>query len=666
MQSLLIAMLVSAAALLASTFSFTTLAGTGGTISTSADGTGTDAQFDAPRGIAVDRAGTLYVADTRNNIVRKISTAGVVTTLAGTGGTEGGTNGTGAQARFNEPFGVAVDDAGNVYVADASNNAIRKITAAGVVTTLAGGSGAGTADGTGTAAQLDEPRGICIDSTGTLYVADYDNHTIRKITSAGVVTTLAGRADVPGNADGVGTAATFRGPMGIAVDSAGIVYVADSGNRSIRRITTSGTVSTLSVSGATLGEVRGITVSTSGAILVADYGSHTIRSISSSGAVTTVAGAADAPGTADGSSTAARFHYPSALAILSDGSLVVADTDNDTIRGIRDGVVRTIAGAAGRVLTADGEGATARFDEPYATAVDSTGVVYVADRVAHVIRRIGTDGVVTTFAGLPGAFGIDDGTGDAARFYAPTGIAVDSSGNIFVADSMNSTIRKITPGRVVTTFAGSGRTRGSADGPGATARFSLPFGVAVDGNGNVYVTDSQANTIRKITSAGVVSTLAGQSGATGTTDGTGTGARFTVPYGIAVDSTGTLSVVDHGNHTIRRVTSAGVVTTLAGSGGSAGSADGSGATARFNYPSGVAVDRDGTIYVADTDNQTIRAITASGEVTTIGGAANRAGTTDGVGTTARFFNPKGIATSLDGKLYVADLGSRSVRLGTPQ
>ena len=274
----------------ASTFTFSTLAGTPGTVVNSADGVGAAAQFDAPRGVAVDSAGSVYLADASNNTIRKVTPAGVVTTLAGRAGSASFADGSGTVARFNEPFGVAVDDSGNVYVADSSNNAIRKVTSGGIVTTVAGGNGPGSTDGTGTAAKLDEPRGVAVDSSGTIYVADYDNHLIRKITAAGVVTTLAGSADVEGSADGAGSAARFRGPMGIAVDSSGVVYVADTGNRSIRRISTSGAVTTLSLSGGGLSQPRGIAVDGAGVLYVADYASHTILTISIAGAVTTLAG----------------------------------------------------------------------------------------------------------------------------------------------------------------------------------------------------------------------------------------------------------------------------------------------------------------------------------------------------------------------------------------
>ena len=645
-------------------FTFSTLAGSPGTLVNSRDGTGAAAQFDAPYGVAVDRAGNVYVADTLNNTVRKISPSGEVVTLAGSPGQQGPTNGTGAAARFNEPFGVAVDEAGSVYVADASNNAIRKVTSAGVVTTVAGGGAAGSTDGTGTAARLDEPRGVAIDVNGTLYVADYDNHLIRKITSAGVVTTLAGQADASGSADGVGTTASFRGPNGIAVDSAGVVYVADTGNRSIRRITAGGVVTTLTPSQG-LNAPRGVAVDGTGRVLVADYGTHTIRTVAADGSVATLAGTVGTPGTTDGSATSARFHFPAGLAVSSDGTVYVADTDNDTIRAIASGGnVTTIAGQAGRTSSVDGAGAGARFEDPFSAAVDADGVVYVADSAAHVIRRITPGGAVTTYAGSPGSYGSADGTGAAARFYSPFGVAVDSAGNVYVADSFNHTVRKIAAAGIVTTLAGTARSGGRIDGTGAAARFDQPFGIAVDANGTVYVSDATANTIRKISPAGVVSTFAGLAGTPGSADGTGTSARFTVPHAVAVDTTGTVFVVDHGNHTIRKVTADGVVTTLAGTAGSAGSTDGSGAAARFRYPSGVAVDRSGNVFVADTDNHVIRQITPSGEVTTVGGAGSP-GSTDGVGTAARFFNPKGIAADAAGRIYVADRSNHTVRVGVP-
>ena len=484
--------------LAAVTFTFSTLAGTPGTVVNSQDGTGTAAQFDAPRGVAVDRAGTIYVADTTNNTIRKIALTGEVVTFAGTPGQEGPANGTGAAARFNEPFGVAVDDGGTVYVADASNNAIRKITSSGVVSTLAGGGAAGSSDGTGSTARLDEPRGIAVDATGTIYVADYDNHLIRKISPAGVVTTLAGRADAPGNADGVGTAAAFRGPMGIAVDAAGVVYVADTGNRSVRRITTDGLVTTITLPGSALSEPRGIAVDAAGVITVADYGSHSIRSITTSGAVSTLAGTTGTPGMTDATGAAARFHFPSGLAVASTGVIYVADTDNDTVRSIAPGaVVTTIAGQAGRTSSVDGPGAVARFEDPFSAAVDADGVVFVADSAAHVIRRITPDGMVTTYAGSPGSYGSADGSGSAARFYSPFGVAVDAAGMVYVADSFNGTVRKIAAGGVVTTLAGTARARGRTDGTGAAARFDQPFGIAVAADGSVYVSDATANTIRK-------------------------------------------------------------------------------------------------------------------------------------------------------------------------
>jgi sugar lactone lactonase YvrE len=242
-----------------------------------------------------------------------------------------------------------------------------------------------------------------------------------------------------------------------------------------------------------------------------------------------------------------------------------------------------------------------------------------------------------------------DGTGGAARFNFPTGMAVDSAGNVYVADQRNETIRKITPTGVVTTLAGTAGMVGSADGTGAAARFHNPFGVAVDGVGNVYVADNGNSTIRKVTAAGIVTTVAGTAGMVGKADGIGAAARFYDPTGVAVDSAGNVYVVDQANDTIRKISVAGVVTTLTGSG--VGSADGAGAAARFNVPTGVAVDSAGNVYVADTNNATIRKITPTGTTTTIAGTARVAGIL--LGAEPRFALPQHLAVIGD-SIVVSD------------
>ncbi|HZQ46792.1 MAG TPA: protein kinase, partial [Verrucomicrobiae bacterium] len=279
----------------------------------------------------------------------------------------------------------------------------------------------------------------------------------------------------------------------------------------------------------------------------------------------------------------------------------------------------TLAGQAATKGSVDGVGTNAQFNVPSAVALDGLGNVYVADTANNTIRRITPDGTVSTLAGLAGSSGNTDGSSSSARFLAPFGIAADNAGNVYVADTANNTIRKITPTGVVSTLAGLAKYPGNADGTGDNARFRNPWSIAVDSAGNLYVADSSNDTIRKITPGGATGTLAGLAGSHGSTDGIGSNARFWNPEGVAVDSAGNVYVADTGNNMIRKITSNGMVTTLAGLAGSPGSADGTGSIARFSSPQGLAVDSAGNVYVADTDNSTIRKITPAGLVSTVAG-----------------------------------------------
>ncbi len=571
-------------------------------------GTGSDARFNNPTAIAVDGSGTLYVTDAANCRIKKVTAAGVVTDLAGGEMGCGNADGAGDVAKFSNPSRIAIDNVGTLYVTDTFNHTIRKITTAGVVSTLAGLAGnVGSTDGTGSAARFFAPRGIAVDAAGTVYVADSNNATIRQITAGGVVTTLAGLAGSTGSVDGTGTAARFNQPLGLAVDGAGVVYVADSGNNAIRKIT-------------------------------------------AGGVVTTLAGLAGNFGSTDGTGSAARFNAPAGLAVDGAGTLYVADRNNNTIRQVvtATGVVTTLAGLAGAIGGADGTGTNARFGNPEEVALNAGGTVYVADAINDTIRKIAPGGVVTTLAGFVGSFGSADGTGAGARFGLPFGVALDASRNAYVADRSNNTIRKITPAGVVTTFAGVAGSPGSVDGTGSAARFSLPRAVAVDSAGMVYVADG-SNTIRTITPGGAVTTLAGLAGSPGAVDGTGSAARFNAPSGIAVDSTGTLYVADNASHTIRKIAPGGIVTTLAGLAGSFGSTDGTGSAARFNRPQGVAVDSARERVCRRHEQRHDPQDHAAGVVTTLAGLAGSFGSTNGTGSAARFSGPKGLRWTARGR-----------------
>jgi sugar lactone lactonase YvrE/predicted esterase len=352
-------------------------------------------------------------------------------------------------------------------------------------------------------------------------------------------------------------------------------------------------------------------------------------------------------------------------------SAATAAMAGDQFRCVVTNVAGSVASAAA-ILTVSAP-ATLVLQYPAGIAADAAGNLYVADAASNTIRKITIAGAVSTLAGSAGVAGSQDGTGSAglqsAQFNQPGGVAIDGSGNVYVADTGNATIRKITPAGAVSTLAGSPTSRGSQDGAGGNATFNQPGGIAVDGAGNLYVADSFNATIRKITSTGVVTTLAGSPTMRGDADGTGAAARFNFPSGVAVDATGNVYVADTYNDIIRKIAPDGTVTTLAGSAGISGDNDGTSANALFNQPYGVAVDGSGNVYVADTANATIRKIAPDGAVTTFAGVAGVAGLGNGTGSASQqdalFNQPHGLVFDSAGNIYVADTGNGAIRRIAP-
>ncbi|HND61800.1 MAG TPA: heme-binding protein [Opitutaceae bacterium] len=345
---------------------------------------------------------------------------------------------------------------------------------------------------------------------------------------------------------------------------------------------------------------------------------------------TSDSGVSDSPNANGGSSLALPF--PVAVAADGSGNLYVADAATDTIRRVTSaGVISTLAGSSGQSGPTDGTGGAARFNDPSGVCAASDGTLGVADTGNAIVRRVSAAGSVSTLAGSATVRGSADGTGAAASFSSPIGVAQDAAGTYYVADAMNHTIRRVTTAGAVTTYAGFAGAAGNADGTAATARFNHPSGLALDAAGNVYVADSYNNTLRRISTAGVVTTLAGLPGVAGTTDGTGTQALFNNPTGLAIDGAGNIYVADTGNSTIRRVTPAGVVSTVAGLPGIAGLRNGSGLEAWFSQPKALALDAGGNLYVADTGNAAIRKITPAGVVSTL--TLTEASSNSGSGTT---------------------------------
>ena len=611
------------------------------------DGIGAAARFDTPKDVAYDGAGNLYVVDAFNYTIRKIDLAtAAVTTFAGSPGQRGSVDGIGSAARFRDPNLLVADGKGHLYVGE--YNVIRKIDlATATVSTIAGTPGMdGSADGVGSAAGFDGLSGMVADPAGDLYISAGNDCTIRKLVAAtATVSTIAGSTGKYGSNDGIGSAARFDSPAGLALDGAGNLYVAD--ETTIRRIalatlavtTFAGTPHYYAVedgigTAARFGLPQRLIWDGSGKLLIADN-TNLVRSIDiASAAVTTIAGAG--LGTNDGIGRAARFNGLLGLAVDGAGNLYIADTQNSAVRRmvLATAAVTTVAGYPRQSSGMDGAGSVARFSYPTSVVADRAGNIYVAENGISLIRKVVlATGAVTSINGSGGAPSV---------CYSSQALTLDRAGNLFIADC-NSVRKLVLATGAVTTVASLG------DGP-----YPKPEGIAADGAGNLYVAENRRHTISKIVIAsGTVTTLAG--GGQGESDGTGSSASFSYPGGLALDGAGNLYIADEGGATIRKlVLATGQVTTLAGRAFSGGASDGIGSSARFTRPTGLAFDGVDSLYVTDLRNPTVRKITLTdARVTTVVGTPGSSGIILG-SLPGSLAAPYGICVTGRGALVITD------------
>lgn len=603
-------------------------------------GPATSAQLNGPYSLAIDRAGTLYIADGGNHRIRKVSSNGTIATLAGTGvAGYSGDGGPAISAQLNAPLGVTVDNSGNVYIADSFNQRIRKVAPEGIISTVAGdGTCCFSGDnGLAAKAQLHQPEGVAVDGAGNLYIADLGNARVRKVSPSGVISTIAGTSSSGTAGDGgPATSAQLQIPWTVAVDPTGNVYISDA-NR-VRKVVPGGAITTVAgiltagfsgdggvATKAQLDQPFGVAADASGNLFIADTGSNRVRKVASGGTITTIAGDGTHNFSGDGGPAAsAQIYNPQAVALGPGGSIYIADYAR-VRRVSSNGIITTVAGNGTPGYFGDGGPAiSAQLGQTEGLALDvstgaASGTLYLADSANHRIRSVAPSGSIVTFAGVGTAgYSGDGGPANAAQLRAPEGVAVDAGGNVYIADTGNGCIRKISSNGTITTVAGNGTQGFSGDGGAATsAQLSYPRGVIADGSGNLYIADFGNGRVRKVSANGTINTVAGSGVSDASGDGGPAVAAGLSPQGVAVDSSGNLYIADF-NNLVWKVSPSGGILRIAGTGTPGYSGDGGSAVkAQVTDVRNVAVDATGNVYIADTSNYAIRQLTPVAALLTI-------------------------------------------------
>jgi trimeric autotransporter adhesin len=666
------------------------------------------ANLPGPTSAVRDSAGNTYIAAPLSAYLFKLNTSGSLSVFSGLGyGGFGGDGGAASAALLADPAAIAFDSAGNLFFADYGSSRVRRIDATtGVITTVAG-SGEKCAHPTNTcgdgaaatAALLNLPEAIAIDGAGNLYIADASDNRIRKVDTGGIITTVVGNGNActnPSNPCGDGgaaTAAQLNFPEGIAVDAAGNLYVSDTLDQRVR-IVSGGTINAFAGNGgfcrnsqATCGDGHAATlaqlhkpqqlfVDPTGNVYIADTADHKIRIVDTTGTIQTVAGNGVQAMSGDGgSATSASLNLPVGVSVDNSGNVLIADSGNQRVRVVSSGTITTLAGGG---TGGDGGAPTsATLAGPYAITKDAAGNIYIADQANNRIRKVAS-GKITTVAGT-GSVGYtgDGAAATSATLNAPSGVVVDAAGNIFIADVANLVVRKVDTAGNITTYAGNGNPCSPSNGvcgdggPATSANLTWPQNIALDASGNLYISDYFGFKVRKVAAAAPhnISTFAGNglSGFSGD-NGAATAARLNHPSGVGVDSNGVVYISDQYNNRIRSVNASGTIKTFALNGKTCLCGDGGPAINGSMWnPLEVSVDPSNNVFVGGGNANVVQRIDViTGTWGTVAGNPADAliggfGGDGGPATLATMAN-YGLVVDAQSNLYIADQGNNRIRL----
>lgn len=634
------------------------------------------AELVSPTAAAIDRQGNIFIPDSVLNLVFKVGPDGILNIIAGNGSNGfSGDGGPALNASLSAPSGVAVDVQGNLYIGDSGNFRVRLVTPDGNITTVAGNGQAGFSGdgGSATQASFNNTYSVAVDAKGNLYIADRFNNRIRLVDSTGTISTIVGTGAAGGSGDGgPASQATLSVPSAICLDAAGNLYITDQYSSKVRMVTPNGIITTVAGNGnssfagdgaqATFAELylpAGVVVDGNGNIFISDSGNQRVRMVNPAGIITTVAGTGVPDATGDGGpATEATLAKPLGLAVDPSGNVYIADNENARVRVLSpNATISTLAGTG--INVGDGGPATsALLSQPSAVALDSAGNLYIADSGYQRIRQVAPDGTITTVAGNGhrGSAG-SGGPATSANLASPQGVAIGPQGQIYITDDANSLIRVVdTISGDISVFAGSGSVYGDG-GPATSAQILTPSSIAADAAGNVYFDDNvavagvtQGVVVRRVGPDGNITTAAGTGDAGYSGDGgPAIEAQLGSVIAVGLDASGNLLIADTNNNAVRRVDSNGIITTIA-------------ATAD---PWGVTSDAAGNIYISNAQS-VIRKLAPDGTISTYAGGHYGFSGDGGLATAAALESPKGMVVDAAGNLYIADINNNRVRVVTPQ